>query len=224
MPDGEGIRTMTTVKETDKMLGSAIASLDDVKGDGSGCPSAQRIWESASGRLSSTGDQAVVSHLGECGSCSAAWRIAHELARDASPADVSTRTAWQRWAPMLVAASIVFAVAGFSLFRYLKPDTEGPVYRQQQEEWLEAETATLPRESCILRWSAGPEGTTYDLLIMDEDLQPLDRARSLDRPEFNLEAADLETVAAGGNILWRVTAHLPDGRRVVSRTFTTQLE
>jgi hypothetical protein len=123
-----------------------------------------------------------------------------------------------------VAASLIVAVAGFGLYKFLRTEDRPPVYRQQQEERLEALTVTAPRDSCTLRWTAGPEGTTYDLLIMDADLQPIDRARSLDRPEFTLAVEDLEPVPPGGAILWRVTAHLPDGRRAVSRTITTQLE
>lgn len=215
---------MTTGTDNDRRLGSALACLDDLKGDGTDCPSTERIWESAKGRLPSADDQAVVSHLGDCGSCSSAWRIARELARDAAQTEVPARRSWRRGAPILVAASIVIAVAGFGLYKFLRMEDRQPVYRQQQEVWLEALTSTAPRDSCTLRWVEGPEGTTYDLLIMDTDLQPIDRARSLDRPEFTLVVEDLEPVPPGGAILWRVTAHLPDGRRVVSRTFSTQLE
>jgi hypothetical protein len=221
---------MTTESHSDRQLQSAIASLDEVKGTGADCPGAARIWESATGQLPPSDDKAVVSHLGDCGSCSAAWRIAHELVRDESPvASVapSTGLAWRTWVPIVAAASVVIAVVSVVVLWFGEPVGEPPVYRTQQGEWLEAMVPpgrVLSRDSCVLRWAAGPEGTAYDLLVTGDDLQPLARAVWLERPEYAVTAGDLASVPAGGSILWRVTAHLPDGRRVVSRTFTTQLE
>jgi hypothetical protein len=220
---------MMTDRDSEQRLQTAIASLDEIKGSGADCPAAERIWESASARLSPANDKAVVSHLGECGTCSKAWRIARELIRDEGPAVAvapSTGRAWRTWVPAVAAASLLIAAVSVGVLWLNEPEGP-PVYRTQQGEWLEAVTpadGALSRASCVLRWTEGPEDTVYDLLVVDENLQPLARATRLERPEYEVPAADLASVPVGGSILWRVTAHLPDGRRVVSRTFTTRLE
>ena len=217
-------------RDSEQRLQAALGSLDEIKGTGADCPAAERIWESASARLSPADDKAVVSHLGECGTCSKAWRIARELIRDEGPAVAvapSTGRAWRTWVPAVAAASLVIAVVSVGVLWLHEPGESPAVYRTQQGEWLESEMPAddaLSRDSCVLRWSAGPEGTAYDLLVVDESLQPLARATRLERPEYEVPPADLASLPAGGSILWRVTAHLPDGRRVVSRTFTTRLE
>lgn len=221
---------MTPESQSDRRLKSAIASLDEVQGTEGDCPGAERIWESATGQLPPTDDKTVVSHLGECGSCSAEWRIARELVREEAPAvspAPSAGPAWRAWVPMVAAASILVAAVSVGVLWFREPPGERPVYRTQQGDWLRAVPpagGALSRDSCVLRWTAGPEGTAYALLVTDDDLQPLARAAWLERPEYTVTAGDLVSVPAGGSILWRVTAHLPDGRRVVSRTFTTQLE
>lgn len=230
MPGGEGIHAMTAAGGNDDRLRSALTSLDDLMGNGADCPTAERIWKSATGGLSPTDDRTVISHLGDCGSCSSAWSIARELARDEELPEVAappTGSIWRHWVPMAVAASIVMVVISVGVLQIGEPEDREPVYREQVNDWLEeimpADPA-LSRESCTLRWAPGPEGTVYDLLVMDDRLQPLTRARMLEVPEYTVATVDLESVQAGGNILWRVTAHLPDGRRAVSRTFTTRVE
>jgi hypothetical protein len=221
---------MTSESHSDRRLTSALTSLDEVKESGADCPAAERIWDSANGRLSPSDDRIVVFHLGDCGSCSAAWRIARELLGDEAPVfseAPSTGPTWRTWVPLVAAASVVIAAVSVAVVWFREPAVEPPVYRTQQGDWLEAATPpdeALSRDACVLQWSAGPEGTAYDLLVMDADLRPLARARWLERPEYTVSAEDLASVPAGGSILWRVTAHLPDGRRIVSRTFTTRLE
>jgi len=221
---------MTTDSDADQRLRFAIASLDEIRGTGTDCPAAGRIWESATGGLPPLDDRAVVSHVGECGSCSAAWRIARELARDEAPAASvapSKGVTWRNWVPMAAAASLVVAVVSVGVLWLREPADGPPVYRTQQGDLLEAVppvSGALSRDSCVLRWTAGPEGTAYGLLVMDTNLRPLARAMWLQRPEYTVTPEDLASVPAGGSIQWRVTAHLPDGRRVVSRTFTTRLE
>ena len=82
----------------------------------------------------------------------------------------------------------------------------------------------MPRIDRVLRWTAGPEGTTYGLRLTTEDLAPLVEVLRLEQPEYRVDPRVLEGIPQGDAVLWRVTAHLPDGRRVASRTFTTPLE
>jgi hypothetical protein len=119
------------------------------------------------------------------------------------------------------------AVAGLWLYAPWKPEAQAPVYREEPSAWLVSEVPEedlLDRDACLLRWAAGPEGTTYDLRVTSEKLEPLARAWRLDRPEYRVEPAALEPLPPGGKILWRVTAHLPGGRQVVSPTFINRVE
>lgn len=100
-------------------------------------------------------------------------------------------------------------------------------YRATQDEWLrpafEADRP-LDRERAVLAWSAGPPGTTYELRVTTESLDVVFTIRHLDRPEATVPAGALEGIPDRGRVLWQVTAHLPDGTEVDSRTFITPLD
>jgi hypothetical protein len=81
----------------------------------------------------------------------------------------------------------------------------------------------LPRRRFVLRWSTCPEGTTYDIRVTTEDLEPIARALALDRPEFIVPESALASVPGGGRILWQVTAHLPGGGVSESRSNVTDV-
>jgi hypothetical protein len=75
-----------------------------------------------------------------------------------------------------------------------------------------------------LCWSAGPERTTYDIAVTDEDLTVLATAINLADPEYRVDPGLLSDLAPGEWILWRVTTRLPDGSRNRSPTFTAVIE
>ena len=134
---------MTIENRSDRRLQSGLASLDEIKGTGADCPMAERIWDSATGLLSASDDKIVVSHLGECGSCSSAWRIARELVRDEAPvisAAPSTGSAWRTWVPLVAAASVVVAAVSVAVVWFREPAGEPPVYRTQPGDRLAAGT------------------------------------------------------------------------------------
>jgi hypothetical protein len=210
-------------------LREGVASLLEIKGDGEGCPSAATIWDSAADNLEPGENEAILIHLGECAACSAAWRLAHRLYQEETGAGrkaVVVPFRRRRWIPLAAAAVIVLG-AGLGTLHFLTRPEAPPEYRVQEDRWLESELELgrpLPRDECVLRWTSGPEGTTYDLMLTTEDLDPVIEARGLGEPEYRVDPRELELVAPGDAILWRVTANLPDGRRVSSPTFTTQLE
>ncbi|MFP2933952.1 hypothetical protein ACLESO_54285, partial [Pyxidicoccus sp. 3LG] len=86
------------------------------------------------------------------------------------------------------------------------------------------ESAPLPRERCILRWSGGPEGTRWSLQLSSEDLSLVHRADSLTRGEYQVPAEVLAKLPAGTKLLWQVEARLPDGQIRRSATFVNRLE
>lgn len=95
-------------------------------------------------------------------------------------------------------------------------------YRSASQDWIESlvpDAEPLSREQCILRWTSGPDGTTYDVRVTTEDLEPVSRGRGLEKAEFPLSEQSLSVLPSGGRIVWQVTAHLPDGGTSESRSF-----
>ena len=99
-----------------------------------------------------------------------------------------------------------------------------PVFREQHDDTVLPSPGTrlLPRAACRLEWSAGPEGTRYDLTVSDGNLEILAAVKGLTRPEFTLPQDAIPRSTA--ELFWRVTARLPDGRTLSSETFTSAIE
>ena len=220
---------MRTGGFSDAQLRESIASVADLFGNGNDCPEAERLVLSGRGELTPTDDEGVLLHIADCTACAAAWRIAREVGPRSAPSvhpsarrPLSQRT-WVR------AAAAAMLVVGLSAGLYfLAPDRESPtVYREQEDDLVRSsleEDARLPRDKFVLRWSAGPEGTVYDVLVTSERMEPLSRGLGLDLPEFQLPEETLGGLEAGSRILWQVTAYLPDGRRIESKTFFVRIE
>jgi hypothetical protein len=223
---------MSDRRAWEERLRAAFAARTDLPGDAHDCPDVERILDSVDGRLGAAENQAVIRHLGECAACSAAWWMAREMAEAPQPEAVPRPAVGltvlrQRWVP-LAAAAVLVALVGMAAFHLLRPrETAPPVYREQEEAWLASALPPgqpLARTDGLLRWTAGPAGTTYDLQVTDADLEILATAWRLAQAEYRLYPEALEGVAPGAVIHWRVTAHLPDGRRAVSHTFVTIVE
>jgi hypothetical protein len=102
-----------------------------------------------------------------------------------------------------------------------------PVYREHAKSTiapLVAEGAALPRDGFVLRWSAGPPGTRYSVRLVRGDLEVVREENALDVPEHRVPEEALRGLPPGTVLYWRVEAHLPDGRQVVSDTFSVRLE
>jgi hypothetical protein len=205
-------------------LRDALAGAAEVAGDGSSCPDAERLVSSARGELPHGENEEVVLHLAECTCCASAWRVAREVVGDqatagrAGPARPAL-AGWGRWA---AAAAVLIAAAGAG-FLYLGPGRDSaPVYREQHEDIVEsrlAEAEPLPRDAFVLRWSAMPEGSLYDVVVTDERMRTLDETTGLTRNEYLVPPPALERQASGDRVFWQVTARLPDGRKIESTTF-----
>jgi hypothetical protein len=203
----------------DQRLRDAMLGSSRVAGDGEGCPEAERLRLSARGKLSGAEQEEVILHLSACGACAAAWRVARDLA----PEPARSRSVLY----MLAAAAVVVLAAalGLWLLQHREP-TAPPTFRNQESRWLHSEVTgpSLPRDAFALRWTAGPEGTTYDLRVLRENLDVLHRANGLETASHTVPQEALEDLPAGAKVLWQVTARLPDGRTTVSETFITRVE
>jgi hypothetical protein len=131
---------------------------------------------------------------------------------------------WRR--VLLPAAAVVLVGVGLGAGLFLRSDpSSAPVFREQDQSsgiLPYPGTGSLPRSACTLRWSAGPEGTRWDLIVSDANLEILAIVNDLKIPEYTLPPATIPPSTS--ELLWRVTARLPDGRTIVSPTFTTVVE
>ena len=212
-------------------LQRALRTLHERAGEGTECPDAGTLWDSAAGELEASAEREVVAHLTRCTACGQAWELARavqeEEGRGLGPATVRRRRLRSALWPLAASAALLIAAVGTWIVQR-EPTPEGPpAYRETAGSWLVSqvdEDASLSRDGCVLRWTEGPEGTTYDLLVLDERMDTLVRAGALDQPVHRIDPEALAPVSPGGRILWQVTAHLPDDREVKSVTFVNALE
>lgn len=215
------------------------------------CPAPERIWDALEGALAPEELREVVDHVAICPACAQEWRLAAafrgELSADAEaagaseppePADpITDRTAdggrrveIRSWLAAAAVAVLALGVGGvwWSASRSGAPGTTGaPVYRQGAEQTIESllpEDRPLPRDEAVLRWTAGPDGSTYDVLVSTADLAAVADAAGLTEPRYQIPAEALEDIPAGAELLWQVDAITPTGRRISSKTFETRLE
>jgi hypothetical protein len=202
---------------------------------GTACPEPGRLYDAARGALPPQETRELVEHLALCPECAEAWRLAAAFEEEgrsgAAPAPAASRSPWYL-RPLAVAAAFAAAVLAVGLWwSVVTVPEEAPVYRAGRELEIRSmlpEGEPLARDAAVLLWRLGddgaPEGTTYDLLVSGEDFQPLAEADELEEPSYRLPPEALEGLQSGAEILWRVEAHLPDGRTARSPTFTTRIE
>lgn len=193
------------------------------------CPQAEQLFEAAAGGLDREQRLRIVDHVSQCAECSEAWRVAMELgARPASDVQPSRAPFLLRWRGMdtrrfALAASVVVAVG---IAAYMIIPTQEPPYREVADSRapVAGVSGSLPRDSFLLRWSPGPQGSTYALRLSTADLKPLFVKEGLTRPELIVPAAVFEGIATGTQLLWQVEVWRPNGQRSASETYTVTLE
>lgn len=224
---------MTRDEQRDSTLLEQAFSAGEMRRAEGGCPSEGELWASAAGELDPAANEEVVLHLARCGECSTIWRLAREML----PVDHLSQgpvvsiergrrsKVWRRLLLPAAAAAILVGVGlSTGLFQRSVPAPE-PVFREPDggfEIHASAATASLPRSECRLRWSAGPAGTRYDLIVTDGALEIIEAVDRLGQPEYQVPEEKIPGSAT--ELLWRVTAHLPDGSTVSSDTFSSLIE
>ncbi len=210
----------------DEGLRAAFASVAEVASGGEACPSAEDLWEAAAGRCERPKLEALILHVGECGACAAAWRMARDLQQgDAAARVLPGPSRWYRrtWFLAGAAAAALVVAAGLAVQLGTARREVPPGFRGQEGDWIRPLVPgeeTLPRERFLLRWTPGPAGTIFDIRVLTEDLEPVARGRGLERAEYLVQATSLARLPSGARIVWQVTAHLPGGGTADSRSFT----
>jgi hypothetical protein len=133
-----------------------------------------------------------------------------------------------RWAGLAAAAIVVVAAGIVVVQQQLAPVAPSdPVYRAEPGGALaSAIDPAMPfrRDALVLRWSGAPDGTTYDLRVTTDRLEPVHRAFAIENAEHRIPETALAGVPPGATVLWTVTAHLTDGRTWTSPAFRATVE
>ncbi len=191
-----------------------------------GCAAPEEIWEAVQGECPEARLSALLQHSITCSDCATLWRLARALDEAARPA-VAPLPLRPRRAVWLAAAGALAAAAVLAVALWPGPPRQDSAALRGSEAALLKPTAgedVLPRAHPVLRWTGAPEGSHYSVSVSTEDLTMLYRTSGLSTAEVELPPAALGGVPAGGTVVWRVEATLPDGRVVKSMAFLSRLE
>jgi hypothetical protein len=203
-------------------LARAFAEREGIHDTSTACPPAEQLFEAASGGLDRQQRLKIVDHVSRCGECAVAWRLAMELgARPVSPG-ASGRARIPKFA---LAASVILAV-GLTTYFVRQGHEEPPQYRDAAHRLTPVSRTgdRLSRNSAVLRWSPGPEGSTYAVSLTTADLVPVLEKQDITSVELVVPAAMLEKIPSGEQLLWQVEVRLPTGQRIASQTYVVTLD
>jgi len=221
--------------EHDSTLREAFQARTGGPPPGTACPDPGRIYDAARGVLPSGATREVVEHVALCPDCAEAWRLAAAFEEEAGageePAPVTARPAWRPRLVAVAATLVAAALAAGLWWSVVTVPEQAPVYRAAGEAEIVSllpEGEPLDRDAPVLRWQfvpeAAPEGTTYDLLVSTDALEPVAEATELDERRYELPQEALTDLPPGAQLLWRVEATTPDGRRITSPTIVTPIQ
>jgi hypothetical protein len=204
-------------------LARAFAARQGTRDASSACPPAEQLYEAASGGLDRAQRLQIVDHISQCAACAQAWRLAMELgARPSSDAERSVPTLIPKFA---LAASVILAF-GVAAYFVMPGQEEGPQYRDAAHPLAPVSQTgeRLSRDRFVLRWSPGPEGSTYAVRLATTDLVPVLEKQDITSAELTAPRTTLEKVPTGEQLLWQVEVRLPNGQRIASPTYVVTLD
>ncbi len=214
---------MSDVRREFETLARAFAAREGKHDPSSACPPAEQLFEAASGGLDREQRLKIVDHVSQCAECTQAWQLAMELgARPVSSRGEAGRARVPKFA---VAASLILAV-GLTTYFVRQGHQESPQYRDAAHRLAPASRTgdRLSRNSAVLRWSPGPEGSTYAVRLTTADLVLVLERQDITGVELAVPAAVLEKLPPGEQLLWQVEVRLPNGQRVTSQTYVVTLD
>jgi hypothetical protein len=208
----------------------AFAGLSERGMPGPECPDPDRIWAAATGEGTAEERQEVIAHTATCASCAGAFRLALGLSREERQGSAGIEPIAGPWfqrtgSLAALAAALLLAV----LLPILWRAQQGPPQYRDDGETVEIrsqipEDAVLPRQQAVLRWSAGPPGSLYEVRLLTREAREVAVETGLEEPRYQIPPAALEGLPAGTVLYWQVKALRPDGTSGVSKTFTVRLQ
>jgi hypothetical protein len=211
-------------------LRRAFASLSQPAPAPAACPAPEKIWEAVRRELPPAEIRQIVEHTAACASCAEDWRLAVALQKPETVSNVIPAAErfklgqrMRNWG-LAAAAVLALAVIGVPLVKQVN----GPADYRGGEATIQSlveEGQALPRNQFLLRWSA-PEtpGATYGVEVSTEDLRVIASEDDLREPRLLVPAHALSGLPPGTRLLWKVTAELPEGGDVTSKTFVTTVQ
>lgn len=184
------------------------------------CPDAERIWRAVALESSAGERRSVIEHVAACALCAETWRLAAGFGERTAPQATTVRRRPVGLPQLALAAASIVAAVGLgwlALHRWPGQETALRAPEPAIRSLLE-DGAALPRDRFLLRWTAGPRGTIYDVEVATTDLKLLARGLALATPEYLVPQDALRDLVPGTSIAWRVEATYPDGRAVASVT------
>ena len=209
---------------SDDDLRAALSAAAIHAAPGPDCPEPARLWELADGNV----DETVLDHVSGCPSCQEAVRLGRVLSEptgDENVGEPETAANGSRWGFAVLGAALAAGIVGVIVLRPLVEAPDADVIRGELAVPIRSDTPdAVPRSAAELRWTAGPEGTVYDVRVLDEQLQPVAEAVGLEVPHWTIPAERLQQLPAPTSLQWRVTARTPEGRRLSSPTWAVRIE
>ena len=215
-------------------LKAAFAALGEGAAPTAACPEPDRLWAAAAGEGTKEERQEVIDHMAGCASCATAFRLARRLAQAPAEATPVARFPIGRWLsrPGPLAALAAVLVLAILVPSWLsRPDRTPPAVRNRGTSPGDraiqsqlAEGAALPRDNAVLRWSAGPPGSFYEIRVSTRQAQEVAVETGLEAPQYRVPPESLGGVSAGTVLYWQVTVRFPDGTSGTSSTFSFKLQ
>jgi len=209
-------------------LGQAFASLGEGAPTTEGCPTPEAIWAAVTEDADVESVRQLVEHTSTCPACAEEWRLGRgidEVSRGETAASATPRRRVFEPSWLAAAASVAIALAagGYLYQKWSSRDGSGIRSAPTVDIRSLVPAEVLPRERFVLRWSRGPEGARYAVRVVTENAEEIAVVEGLTEPEYLVEQEALRLLEPGAELLWRVQAILPDGRRIQSPTFITAI-
>ncbi|ANM29310.1 hypothetical protein ABI59_06450 [Acidobacteria bacterium Mor1] len=195
----------------------------------------EEVWKATRGELPSDQTRELINRSITEPELAEAFRLAAEIQKEMPAEPAAAGGARSGFGSRLAALGAVAAavIAVVLLLPVLRgPDSPasgaGEVQFRNDAELVLASPQDggieLRRDALELTWTAGPEGTRYDLEIAGVDLAVLHRAEGLTETRYTVPADAVAGVEPGDRLLWGIEATEPDGSRTTSRTFVVVLQ
>ncbi len=190
------------------------------------CPAPEEIWAAAAGTATPHATRRMIDHLASCSSCSAAWRLACELPREARDAPAPRGNATALGARRLAGYAAALALAVLAALA-LRPETPAePTLRAgTSPEIVSAldEREPVRRDELTLRWRGVSAGSVCRVTLADRELRSIFELGGLASAEARVPAAALAGQAAGALLYWQVQCEPTQGEPIASATFRVRL-